>query len=293
MTTFDQIVREVRGHLRGYGLVRDGAAFLSAGINSSVTSFSVDDASGLAAGVIEIDRELLDVRSISSNTLTISPDGRGWEGTTAASHLINARVTANPVYPTWKIERAINDAIVGVWPDLFGVGTTTFTYNPAVSTYSIPAEAESILQVTYPAIGPSREQVEIHSYRFDSAAPTGEFATGNCLTLGEPADVGSTVTVTYAKAPSEIATGDDFTECGLRETARPAIIFSAVARLLTFVDATRTLTDSAVAAEFGSAQRVGTATQLAAQLTARYQMEVEKEKERLRKAHPAKWRWSR
>lgn len=294
-TTFDGIVREVRSVLRGYGLVQEAVAFLSGSINSSVLSIAVTDASALSPGLVEIDREVIYVTSINTgtNTLTVAPDGRGWDGTTAATHAANARVTANPPYPTWRLERAINDAIVGTFPDIFGVDSTSFTFNPSVSTYSIPTTAEDILKVTTTVYGPSMDQVEIHRYSFNSNAPASEFATGNCITLGEAPDPGRTVTVTYAKAPSELASGDDLTESGLRETARPLVVYGAVSRLLSYVDASRTLVDSAIASEYSDTQRVGTATQLAAQMTARYQMELEKEQARLRKTHPARVRWGR
>lgn len=293
-TTFDSLVNEVRSVLRGYGLIQEGVAFLTADVAASDLSITVDDASALGPGLVEIGGEVIYVRSISSNVLTVAPDGRGWDGTTAVSHLTNARVTANPPYPTWRLERAVNDAIVGVFPDLFGVATTSFTFNPAVSTYSIPADAEDILKVTTNVLGPSAEQPEIHRYQFNSNAPTATFATGNCLTLGEAPAPGRTVTVTYAKAPSELASGDAFTDCGLRETARPAIVYGAVARALSFLDASRTDVSSAVGSEMAADQKVGTATQLSAQMTARYQLELLKEQERLRKAHPARVRrWGR
>lgn len=292
MATYEDLVREVRATLTGYTLRREPTAFLSGGINSSALTITVDDASGFSPGVIEIDSECIYLRSVSGNTLTIAPDGRGWDGTTAASHSANARVTMSPPFPTWRLARAINDTIVGTWPDLYGVGTTSFTYNPSVTTYSLPAEVENVLSVTATMLGPSQEQAEIHEYKFNSNAPTSEFATGNCITLLRVPEPGRTVTVTYAKAPSEISAGDALTESGLRETARRSLVYGALAQLVSLIDSARVTTDSAVADEFDTAQRVGTATQMAAQLTARYQMELEQEKRRLRQAHGPKIRFT-
>lgn len=196
----------------------------------------------------------------------------------------------NPLYPTWRIGSAINDTILGMWPDLFGVGTTSFVYTPSTTTYSLPAEVENVLKVTATTFGPSKDQPEINRYEFNSNAPTAEFATGNCISLGQVPEPGRTVTVTYAKAPTELSAGDAFTDSGLRESARRCILYGAVAQLVSLVDSRRVATDSAVASEYDSQQRVGTATQMAAQLTARYQMELEQEKRRLRQAHPARLR---
>lgn len=290
-TTFDALVNEVRSVLRGYGLIREGVAFLSSSINSTALTINVSDASALSPGLVEIGSEIVYVQSIAANVLTVSPDGRGWDGTTAASHAEGARVTGNPPYPTWRLERAVNDTIVGVYPDVFGLATSSFVFNPAVATYGVPAEAEDILRVTTNVLGPSRNQVPINHYIWNSSAPLSEFATGNCITLNEAPAPGRTVTITYQKAPSELASGDDFTDSGLRETARPCIVYGAVSRLLAFVDATRTLVDSAMGAELADINKVGSATQLAAQMMARYQMELQKEQERLRKTNPPRVRW--
>jgi len=292
MSTMDDLVHEVRATLNGYNLTRDQVTFLNGAIDASVTSIVVDDASLVRPGIVEIGTECIYVQSVNTgtNTLTISPDGRGYDRTTAATHADNARVTIQPAYPTWRIERAINNTIVGVWPTLFAVGTTSFTYSPTTQTYSLPAAAEEVLKVTATVVGPSPDQPEIYSYRFNSAAPTAEFATGNCITLNEAPEPGRTVTVVYRKIPTELASGDNFTASGLSETARRCIVYGAVAELLSYVDAVRVLADTAVAKEMGSDVRVGSATQLSAQLTARYQMELGLEKERLRMAYPMRVR---
>lgn len=290
-TTFDDIVTEVRATLRGYGLVREQVTFLNGAVNSSTTTLVVDEGTQIQPGVVEIGTESIWVQSIATNTLTVSPDGRGWDGTTAASHSDNARVTLDPPYPAWRIERAINDAIVGTSPDLYGVGTASFAFNPSISTYPLPAEAEGVLSVTADTIGPSLDQEEIYEYKFNSSAPASEFATGNCLTLLRAPFPGRTVTVTYRKNPSEIATGDNLTDSGLAESARTCVLYGAVSRLLSYVDAARALTDSATGAGYAAVQQIGSATQLAAQLTARYQMELSNEQRRLRQAHPPKVIW--
>jgi hypothetical protein len=289
--TFNEIVNEVRSTLRGYGLVREQVTFLNGSINSSVLAATVDDGSLLQPGVIEIDSECLWVQSIATNALTISPDGRGWDGTTAASHADNARVILDPAWPKWRIERAVNDTIVGAAPDIYGVGTTSFTYNPSVQTYSVPADAEGVLKVTADTIGPSLNQDEIYEYKFNSSAPTGEFATGNCVTLLRAPFPGRTVTVAYRKNPSALASGDDLSDAGLNDSARALIVYGAVGRLLSLVDVSRVHTGTAVSAEFADVNRVGTATQLAAQVSARYQMELSQERRRLDMTYPPRVTW--
>jgi len=283
-SSFDDLVREVRESLRGYGLVKDRVAFLTADLTTTALSITVDDASNIDPGVVEIGSECLFVQSVdtTTNTLTISPDGRGWMGTAAAAHTTNTRAVADPVFPTWRLERAVNDTIIGTFPTLWGVGSTTFTFNPSTATYSMPADTENVLTVTSTVIGPDKEQAAIYEYKFESKANTTQWPTGKCISLRVVPEPGQTVTVTYAKAPSELTTGQDFTASGLRETARRCVVYGALAELLTTVDATRALTDSANNLAMDGTIKVGTATQLAAQLTARYQMELNSEQQRLR-----------
>lgn len=282
-TTFDDLVTEVRATMRGYGLYREQVTFLNGSITNSASSITVGDGTLVRPGVVEVDSESIYVQSIAGNVLTVSPDGRGWDRTTAASHAGNARVTVNPPLPTWRIQRAINDTITGTWPTLYGVGTTTFTYNGVRTTYALPANCTGVLKVVTADPGPSRESPEIHKYSVGLEALT--------ITLREAGLPGQTITVTYQKAPVELTTGQSLTASGLAETARPLIVYGTVARLLAFVDASRALTDTAAATELAAVTRVGTATQLSAQMTARYQLELDAEQSRLRRAHPVKVRW--
>ena len=103
---------------------------------------------------------------------------------------------------------------------------------------------------------------------------------------------GRTVTVTYQKAPSELASGDDLSDSGLADTARACIVYGALGRIVSGLDVSRAAVDTAVASEFADVQRVGTATSLANTITARYQLELQQEQARLRKTHPKRVRWS-
>lgn len=283
-TTFDDLVNEVRETLRGYGLTREQVTFLNGAANASTTSITVDDGTAVRAGVIEIDSECIYVQSTAGNVLTVSPDGRGWSRTTATSHADNSRVTVNPPLPTWRIQRAINDTIVGTSPTLFGIATTTFVYDGVTTTYDLPATCVGVLKVTTTDPGPEDEKYEIHKYKVNLEAGT--------ITLGEAGLPGQTITVTYRKPPTELTTGQNLTVSGLAETARALVVYGAIARVLSFVDAHRALDDSAVASVMGDSVRLGAATQLAAQMTARYQLELSQEQARLRDAYPVKVRWA-
>lgn len=285
MTTFDDLTNSVLLTLYGYGLNPPRAAFLQQPANETDLTLTVSDTANFSQGVAEIGDELVFINTVDavSGTIQLSPDGRGYYGTTATTHEANTRIECAPVFSRKRVRDAINNTILGVYPDLFGVGTTSFDYNPSVTTYEIPAEAERILKVTAATIGPSGEQPQIHRYSFNSVGPD-----GNILTLEEAPFPGLAVTVTYAKAPSALDTGDDFTDSGLRVTAIPAITFGACSALTAYMDTSRLAVDTAQADEFDPQRAaVGTAGRISTQLYQRYLLEVANERKRLSAATPA------
>lgn len=286
MTTLTQLTDEVLLTLYGYGTPSARASFLTAGVDDVALSLPVVDGSDFGQGIVEIGGELIYVESVSGNTLTVAPDGRGFYGTTATSHGINARVTANPTWPRSRVEAAINDAIEGTYPVLYGVGTTSFTFTGVKTTYELPADCEQVLSVTADTIGPTGEQQKVTRYSFNSVAPTGEYASTNTITLGEPVNVGRDVTVTYRKAPTAITSGDAFTVSGLRNTAQKAVKYAACSELVSYLDTARLPVDTATADLYDEKNPIGGAARISAQLYQRYEMELERERRRLAATTP-------
>lgn len=277
--------------LHGYGLAQPRTTFLISSIDADDLTATVRNTENIDMGLAEIDGELVFIETVdrAAGTITFSPDGRGYYGTTAAAHAANARLTFAPTWPRQRIKAAINDVILGVWPTLFGVAQTQFTYTPAVTTYEMPADAEGILSVTADTFGPSREQQVINRYTFSSVAPTDEWATAAAVTLGEAASPGCTVTVTYTKAPSILsADADTIASSGLRESARQLLMLGACAQLLSMMDVSRLTVDTAPADELDNRNQIGSAARLANQFQIRYEMEIEKERQRLRQTTPPK-----
>lgn len=289
MTTFLGIQNEVIQTLHGYGLDQPRAAFLSGSITSSATSFTVTDASSVEQGLAEIEGELVYIESVdrTTDTVTLSPDGRGYYGTTAATHAANTRMTIAPTWPRNRVKQAINDVIASVYPSVFGVAQTQFDFSPAVSTYSLPAEAEAVLSVTADLNGPSQEQQQIRHYAFSAKAPTDDFATGRSISLHESVTPGRTVTVTYKKQPSALSADSDLlTASGLRTTARLMIVYGACSQLLAFMDASRLPVSTAEASGYAENNQVGQASRISGQLYLRFQAELEAERARLRETTP-------
>jgi hypothetical protein len=281
VSTFDQLVYDVLQSLQGYGLAQPRMSHLSGSITDTATSITVVDATGFEQGVCEIDNETIFIESVDydSNILTVSPDGRGYYGTTAAAHSANARVTMAPTWGRGRVANAINEAITNTFPDLFKVATTTVVFSPVQTTYALPATVEQVLRVTTDTIGPSNETPLIVRHSFDPVAKT--------LTIEKGGFPGKNFNVTYSTAPTQITFGDDFTESGLRETAKLAIKYAACSQLLAFMDPARLPVDTAQADELdASRNQIGSASKISTQLYQRYLIELENERKRLRATTP-------
>ena len=288
-TSTDQFVSDILQRLHGFGLAQDRAAFLTADVAAGDLTFAVSDATGFDQGIAEVGDELVFIETVdtTSNTLTVSPDGRGYYGTTATTHATGSRVTMAPTWSRQRVLSALNDAIIGTYPTLFGVAKTSFTWTPNVSTYQLPADAERVLSVTTDTIGPSKEQLRIDRWSFNAEAPTSVFANGRSITLERGGFPGRDVTVVYRKQPTEIASGGQFTDSGLAETARTAVRYAAMSLLTADMDVSRLPVDTATADEFDPSKNgPGSAARISAQMYQRYQVELEQERRRLRMTVP-------
>ena len=254
MPTFAQMVDEVRSNLSGYTLRQDRISNLTnpGGINTSELAIKIGNSENLAKGIIEIDDELIWVNSFDKQNLTLNAIqgfGRGYGGTTPAPHAQNAMVTMTPTFPRVNVKKAINDTINSFYPKLFGVASTTFTFNAAQVAYPLPAEARDVLYISWQTVGPSKEWLPVNRWRFDRMANVAAFNTNKTVNIYEKIMPGRTVQVYYSIIPNDLTNNsDDFaTVTGLPETCRDVVIFGASYRLLSYLDTGRINLSSAEA----------------------------------------------
>lgn len=237
MTTFDEFVEATALYVSGFTSNQDQLTATTGPVTAGDFTITVTDGSIIPNGsLIEIDSELMWVQSVATNTLTIAPFGRGYRGTTVAAHSTGDRVTVAPAVPRAVIERAVNDTIKGVWPTVFGTGTTEFTFTGAVDTYLLPASAERVLSVSWDSLGPTGEWMPVRRWKVDQNASTTDFATGNSLSIFDPVVPGRTVRVVYTTVPVPLVSGDDFTDSGLRDSCQDLVQFGAASRLVPWFD---------------------------------------------------------
>jgi hypothetical protein len=299
MATFGQMTDEVSRKLAGFTLRQDRQTHLTAAINTTAASITVASATNVSTGVIQIDDELIYVDSYDRNTgvLSIPPYGRGYNGTSASSHAVGARVIVSPTFPSVDIKEAINNSIQAVFPDLYSTGTHTFSYSTAKSTYPLPDEVETVLGVSFQTTGPSKEWLPIRGWRVDPMANTTAFNSRNSISLYSGVEPGRTVQVFYTSEPTVMDNNDDDFEIvtGLPASCKDVIVLGASARLASFVDPGRLTFGSAESDQQSqiAGRSYGAGTNTAKYLLALYDKRLAEESRKLTDRNPTRIHFTR
>ena len=252
MPTLSDMIDEVRSSLAGYTLRQDRITYLNSAISSTDLAMVIGSSSNLAKGIIEIDSELIWIDNFSqaSSTLNAAPGfGRGYQNTNASPHAQYAQVTLSPTFPKVMIQKAINDVINSLYPKLWAVASTTFTFNASQTTYALPDDLESILYMSWQTTGSSLEWLPINRWRADPMANISSFNTTNTVNIYENIQPGRTVQVYYTTTPNTLDNPtDDFADVtGLPASSVEVVILGACYKLLSYVDAGRINLSSAEA----------------------------------------------
>lgn len=271
--TFSDIVNEVLINLQGYTMQQDRATSLSAAISSTTTTtVSVTSTSDIGKGIIEVGEELMWVENFDrvGNTLTISPWGRGYLGTTASTAAISSKVTISPTFPKYVVKRAINDTLRAMGASLFAVKQITFTYNPAITTYELldgsnnNVQAQSIIAAHWQEVGPSKEwlpirRIDLEPYADITTWGGSSSQPAQTVTIRDYITPGRTVKLTFAAAPGVFSSDSDVftTATGLPESCKDVVVLGAIYRLLTFLDPARASQTSPQADEIDSKRSFG------------------------------------
>lgn len=304
-TTLSDMINEVQMNLSGYTLQQDRSTYLKSEVTTTTSSsaspliLSLGSTDSVGKGILEIDDELLWVDSYDrvSNTATIAPYGRGYLGSTAATHALDAKVTVSPTFPRNSIRRAIDDTIRGLSTTLVAVKTTTFTYNAAVTTYAFTdLDIKNILNISYQSIGPSKEWIPIRRWSFDPKADTTAFGAGaQTVTIGDLVLPGRTVKVMYGtNGDSFTSDSQDYaTQTGLPASTKDVVILGASYRLLSYLDPARAGMVSPQADETDSKRPAGSSNAAVKQLYALYQQRLQQEVAQQQSNFPTKVHYSR
>lgn len=299
-TTFNGLVERVLGQIQSYGAQQETATWInqSGGIaTTTATDFIVNETSQMGRGLIEVGDELMYVDRTDNLTkqVYLAPWGRGFRGTTASTAANETKVVIAPQYPRFMVKQAINDTIQAVYPELFGVGTHTFSFNSAVTTYSLPAAADYVLNVKWQTIGSTKEWLNVKRYDTDKTANTSVFANGRSINIFDVIDPGRTVQVIYAKAPTTLSAGDDIYETvtGLPSSTVDVIVYGTIARLMVSADAARVPAQSVEADMMDQSKPIGSGTSTARFYLGLYQQRLQQEAAGLRDLYPPRVHYTR
>lgn len=297
--TYAGLVDDVLLKLSGYTLRQDRTTHLTSELSSTGLSLSLSSVQNIGKGSIEIDDELIwiDTYDRISSTATAAPYGRGFQGTTAALHPVNSKVTIAPTFPRQSVKTAINEAIEGLYPSLYAIGTYTFTYNTTVNTYALPAEVQSIQSISWSTIGPTKEWLPLRNWRQDSMANTASFPTGNTITIYDNVDSGRTIQITYTKIPTSLSNSASNavfeTVTGLASSVKDVVVYGAAYRLASFMDAGRLNYSSAEADNADTKIQYGSGASNSRFFLALYTQRLKEESAKLKDLYPTRIHYTR
>lgn len=287
MTTFDGLVKEVRQQLMGFTMNQESVSELAASMADADTTFTCDQGTvtNLSRGIVEIDDELILVKTYDATSGTVSvmgqTNGRGYEGTTAASHAQHALVTASPAFPRARIKKAINDTIRGVYPHLVVFSATEITFNAAQVEYELPAAVDDVWYVVAKTVGPSKVSQPMPNWRYNPQARTADFPSGKSIQLLDAIVPGQPVRVVYAHQPMELtANGDDFTLTGFPERMTDLVVYGACKRLIPALESARLQQQAVEATERAMLVPPSSATKAAGMYASLFQERLEEERTR-------------
>lgn len=289
--TFDDLVEEILGNLQGFTLTQDLVTSLSAPITATDTTVKIDmPEGGIGIGMLEVGDELMYVRSVDEDTGTVNllAKGRGWRGTTAVSHAAGDTVVVSPLVPRVRVKAAINDVINSLYPTVFGVGTTEFTWTAGPTlAWGIPAEAEQILDVRWrDSLG---NWIKVRNWELVASSSLADFPTGQSLRITEGLTSGQKVQVVYGKRPTPLASPTaPFTDSGLTLSAKDLVTLGAMTRIIPAMDAGRLGVQYVPADELDQARQVGAAAALAREYERGYQQALAREQASLQRLYPGR-----
>ena len=154
MSTFANLIdRTYREYLRPVD-EQEPLSQLASGIDNSASTTSLTYVANLwtpeeeeligSGSILEIGQELMMVEDINTVSRTITVE-RARLNSTIATHATGADIILKPRYPRMNVANAIGDQIIGLYPALYAVKTTTLT-TTSTQYVEAPADCKRILK---------------------------------------------------------------------------------------------------------------------------------------------------
>lgn len=214
MTTTADLIADTRQHLlSGHREQMNKLAAAVTTTTATTISLTYDMRLIQENSIISIGLERMFVWETSESAKTATVE-RGWDGSTATTHLINSIVRVDARYDDFAIFRAINQDIADLSSPANGLYRTRsvdLTY--VTSTYGYDLAADMIgppLRVLGKYPGGTGNWAPLNGWRFDGSADTTDFASGRSLHLDDSqGSPGLAVRVVYAAPFGQLAALSD------------------------------------------------------------------------------------
>lgn len=294
MTTFEDLRQRVLSQILGFSRDQQQVSELAAPMSPTDTSFTLDanTSQAISRGIVEIDDELILVKSLdfSTNVATVIglTNGRGRNGTTAASHATNALVTMSPQTPRIRCSEAINQTILAMYPTIPIFSVTEISKLAPVFEYGMPADTEDIWYIVSDTVGPTKVWYPSPRWRFNPMADTTDFPTGKSIQLLDDVTPGRSIRIVYMKAPGTLTNASDVfaTVTGFDDRMCEAVVWGSVARLIPTFEAGRLQQLAVEGSERANLVPATAAVKTAAYYEQLFQQAIMRERERIMEEVP-------
>lgn len=293
MTTVADLIDSTRQHL--YGTYRAEFNFLSSAATDSATTINLEISplTGVTRGsLLAINDELLYVKSVSGQTVTVA---RGWNGTTAAAHIVGDTVEVNPRFPQNVIRDALQADIRSWGQQLYWEDTITVSGVATTRGYDLTSIGDfynisDVYRAPYAAdLGNTWPSVDFTIRR---KLPTSSFASGSALFIASELASAASLQVVVQKpfVTSTFADATDIeTTCKLPVNLHDIPPYGAAWRLLSTREIKRTFTDAQPESRLAAEVPPGHTDQTAARLKRLRDDRIEEEAGRLRSKTPLRF----
>lgn len=282
--TVASLVDEALDTVRGYVRNQDIVTSLVSSITNSDLTLRVGDATSLSKGVLEVEDELMQVKSVdqSTGTVTLEPWGRGISGSAAVAHAANVKVTVAPLYPRQRVRSALYGVLREIFPDIYAVKSVLLDGNPARPSWVMAADCWKVMSVHSKNIYDPNLWTPVKRWRTSTTETQIELQVLGGLVPGT-----STVRVMYIRTPAtELDQTSDLTTWGYDYQLRDLIVMGTTLRLLQYAEANRVQSQTMEAAARSETTPAGSTTALVRSLFQMYQKRIDDERRQLEARYP-------
>lgn len=282
--TVASLVDEALDTARGYTRNQDIVTSLAAPMTDTDLTLSVTDATSISKGILEIEDELVQVKTVdqSAGTVTLEPWGRGLSGSAAVAHLADVRVTMAPLYPRQRVRQALYGVLREIFPDVFAVKTALLDGNPSRPSWIMAADCWKILSVHSRNIYDPNLWTPVKRWRTSTTETQTELQALGGLVPGT-----QTVRVMYVRTPAtELDQTTDLSTWGYDYQLRDLIVLGATIRLLQYAEANRVQVQTQEAHGRSEVTPAGSVSALVRMLYQMYQKRIDDERRQLQARYP-------